>query len=77
MKIRLCQHNKGAEQLVQRLQAEFAGLNIKLKKCVKQCKICKSKPFALVAKQMVFASDTEQLYADLVGLFGRSKQAGK
>jgi uncharacterized protein YuzB (UPF0349 family) len=77
MKIRLCQHNKGAEQLVQRLQTEFSGLNIKLKKCVKQCKICKRQPFAVVAKQVVLASDTEQLYVDIVGLFGQSKHAEK
>ncbi|MDD2500566.1 MAG: DUF1450 domain-containing protein [Geobacter sp.] len=74
MKVRLCQHNKGAEQLVQRLQAEFVDMNIKLKRCVKQCKTCKNQPFALVAKKVVSASDAEQLYADLIGLFKQSKQ---
>ena len=77
MKIRLCQHNKGADQLVQRLQTEFVGLNIKLKKCVKQCKICKSQPFALVAKKVILASDTDRLYADLASLFDQNKQAEK
>lgn len=77
MKIRLCEHNQGAEKLALRLKEQFLGLNIKLKKCVKQCKICKSQPFALVAKKTVLASDTERLYADLVGLFDQSKQAQK
>ncbi|MCE1226964.1 MAG: DUF1450 domain-containing protein [Geobacteraceae bacterium] len=77
MKVRLCQHNKGADQLVQRLQAEFVDLNIKLKKCVKQCKICKKQPFAMVAKKVILASDTDRLYADLVGLFDQIKQAEK
>ena len=77
MKIRLCEHNKDAEQLVQRLQAEFPDMNIKLKKCAKQCKICKRQPFAIVAKQVVFASDAEQLYADLIGLFKQSEQVDK
>lgn len=77
MKVRLCQHNKGAEQLVHRLQAEFVDLNIKLKKCVKQCKICKSQPFALVAKKTVLASDTDGLYVDLIALFDQNKQAEK
>lgn len=77
MKVRLCQHNKGAEQLVLRLQAEFVDLNIKLKKCIKQCKICKSQPFALVAKKVVFASDIDGLYANLIVLFDQSKQAEK
>lgn len=73
MKIRLCQHNQGSEQLLHRLQGQYPDLDSKLKKCTKQCKICKQQPFALFAKELVLASDVETLYARL----GELIEAGK
>lgn len=51
-----------------RLQGQFPDLDIKLKKCAKQCKICKQQPFVLVDKKLFKNNDPELLYNDLVGL---------
>ena len=66
MKIRLCHHNQGADQLLQRLLDQYPGLDAKLKKCVKQCKTCRRQPFALCDKVPVTATDTEELYLKLL-----------
>ena len=61
MKIRLCEHNQGAEKLAKQLKGQFADLNIKIKKCAKQCKTCKHEPFAVVDKNIVKSSNSEDL----------------
>jgi len=61
MKIRLCEHNQGAEKLAKQLNEQFEGLNIKIKKCAKQCKTCKQEPFAVVDKQVIKATDSNVL----------------
>lgn len=61
MKIWLCKHNLGAEKLAKQIEEQFAGLNIKIKKCVKQCKICKQESFVVVNKQVVKATDSNVL----------------
>lgn len=66
MKIRLCHHNQGADQLLQRLQTEQPGLDSKLKKCAKECKTCRRQPFALCDKQLLTAADTDALYTKLL-----------
>lgn len=66
MKIRLCQHNHGAAQRFQRLLAAFPAADCKLKKCVKQCKICKQLPFVLVNQQQLQADSEELLWNLLV-----------
>jgi len=68
MKIRLCERNRGADQLALRLKEQCADLDIKLKKCAKQCKICRHQPFALVDKKLVKNNDPDLLYIDLLGL---------
>jgi uncharacterized protein YuzB (UPF0349 family) len=68
MKIRLCEHNKGAEEFVQRLKGQFSDLDIKLKKCAKQCKTCKKTPFAIIDKNVVIADDFEELYKSILKL---------
>lgn len=73
MKIRLCHHNQGADQLLQRLSAKRPGLDIKLKKCVKQCKTCRRQPFALCDKVLLAATDTEELYMKLLEKIDNSK----
>lgn len=73
MKIRLCEHNQGAEKLALRLKEQFSDLNIKLKKCVKQCKICKRQPFVMVDKQPILASNFDELYDSVVLMFEQNK----
>ena len=68
MKIRFCQHNQGAGLLAQKLLAQRPDLDIKLKKCVKKCKICKQQPFAVVDKRLVMAADGDALYGQLLVL---------
>lgn len=70
MKIRLCQHNQGAELLAERLLAQRPDLDIKLKKCAKKCKICKQQSFAVVDKQLVMAADDDALYGQLLVMMG-------
>jgi|GEM_PF-1234161 uncharacterized protein YuzB (UPF0349 family) len=61
MKIRCCEQNKGATLFVQQLKEQFVDLNIKLKKCAKQCKICKRQPFAVIDKQLVLINSFDEL----------------
>jgi len=61
MKIRLCEHNQGAEKLAKQLEEQFVGLNIKIKKCAKQCKVCRREPFAIANKYLIKASDSGEL----------------
>lgn len=68
MKIRLCEHNQGARQLLQRLSGECPELDIKLKSCVKQCKKCKQLPFALVNKQVIKSNSHDELYTILLSM---------
>lgn len=62
MKIRCCEQNKGATLFVQQLKEQFVDLNIKLKKCVKQCKTCKHQPFAVIDKQPLRFNRFDELY---------------
>lgn len=73
MKIRLCQHNKGADKLADQLLAQYPDLDIKLKKCVKQCKKCKQKPLVMVDKQPFTAADKDELYGLLLALICQKK----
>jgi uncharacterized protein YuzB (UPF0349 family) len=67
-KIRFCEHNKGKGKVVRRLEDEFPDLNIKIKKCVKQCGTCREQPVAVVDKKKVTGKDGDDLYAKLVAL---------
>lgn len=75
MKIRLCHHNQGADQLLQRLLDQYPGLDAKLKKCVKQCKTCKKQPLAVYDHVMLTAASVDELYGKLQKLI--EKQAGQ
>ncbi len=65
MKIRLCHHNQGADQLLQRLLDQYPGLDAKLKKCVKQCKTCKKQPLAVCDHVLLTADSMDDLYANM------------
>lgn len=65
MKIRLCGHTRGADQLLQRLKEALPGNDIKLKPCIKQCKACRRQPYALLDKRPVQAESLEELFEQL------------
>jgi len=73
VKIRLCKHNQGAEKLAKQIEEQFAGLNIKIKKCVKCCKICKQEHFVVVGKKVVKAPDSNVLLIRLKELTGHTE----
>ena len=48
MKVRFCDHNKGATKAYKRLKAERPKLDVKMKDCIKKCGPCHKTPFATV-----------------------------
>jgi uncharacterized protein YuzB (UPF0349 family) len=62
VKIRFCEHNKGKGKVLRRLEEEFPDLNVKIKKCVKQCGSCREQPLAVVDKVKVTGKDSDDLY---------------
>lgn len=68
MKIRFCEHNKGKGKVLRRLEEEFPDLNIKTKKCVKQCGTCREQPVAVVDKVKVTGKDGDDLYLKIIEL---------
>jgi len=48
MKIRFCENNEGSRATFKRLITEYPELDIKRKKCLKNCGACNSSLFALV-----------------------------
>ena len=64
MKIRFCEHSpKGKSRLVKQLAAEFPGLDVKVKGCCKQCKICRKTAFCVLDVQHVLTAATwDELY---------------
>ena len=68
MKIRFCEHNKGKGKIFRQLEEEFPGVNIKIKKCVKQCGACRETPMAVVDKKKLTARDGDELYRKIVEL---------
>lgn len=67
-KIRFCENNKGKGKVLRRLEEEFPDLNIKVKKCVKQCSSCRETPMAVVDKVKVTGRDGEELYTRILEL---------
>lgn len=74
MKIRFCENNKGKGKVIRRLEDEFPGLDIKIKKCVKQCGSCREMPIAVVDKKKVSGRDGNDLYEKILDLI--RKDAG-
>lgn len=72
MKIRLCQHNDGAEQRLARLREQYPEADLKLKSCAKQCKTCKKQPFAIVDKHFFKADNEEKLWHVVVDAIKQS-----
>lgn len=66
MKIRFCEHNKGAGKVFKKLKENYPELNIKRKDCLKSCDSCKKSPVALVEGKTINAADGEELYDRIV-----------
>lgn len=66
MKIRFCDHNKGKGKVFRALSEENPDLNIKIKKCIKQCGVCRDTPVATVDNVRVVGKDGDALYLALV-----------
>lgn len=64
MKIRFCEHSpKGKSKLAKQLAQEFPGLDVKVKGCCKQCKICRETAFCVLDMQHVLTAATwDELY---------------
>ena len=75
MKIRFCEHNKGKGKVLRRLEEEFPGLNLKVKKCIKQCGSCREQPVAVVDKVKVTGKDGDDLYAKLRALIRKDSDS--
>jgi len=74
MKIRFCENNKGKGKVIRRLEEEFPGLNIKMKKCIKQCGMCREQPVAVVDKKKVTGRDGDELYARIIELIRKNTE---
>lgn len=68
MKIRFCEHNKGKGKVIRQLEENFSDLDIKVKKCVKQCGSCGEQPVAVVDKVKVTGKDGDELLARITEL---------
>jgi uncharacterized protein YuzB (UPF0349 family) len=66
VKVRFCEHNKGKGKVLRRLEEEFPDLNVKIKKCVKQCSSCREQPIAVVDKIKVTGKDADDLFEKIV-----------
>lgn len=71
-KVRFCEHNKGKGKVLRKLEEEFPDLNVKIKKCIKQCGSCREQPVAVVDKAKVTGKDADDLYAKIVELIQKS-----
>jgi uncharacterized protein YuzB (UPF0349 family) len=66
MKVRFCDHNKGATRVYKRLKAERPKLDVKMKDCIKKCGPCHKTPFATVDGKTVCAIDADELFRKII-----------
>jgi len=62
MKIRFCENNEGSRGTFKRLLVECPELDIKRKKCVKNCGACNSSLFVLVDGMVLRGRNPDELY---------------
>jgi uncharacterized protein YuzB (UPF0349 family) len=74
MKIRFCENNENSGVTFKRLRAEYPDLDIKRKKCLKNCGACNSSLFAVVDGITLRGRNGEELYLKLSELL---ETAGK
>jgi uncharacterized protein YuzB (UPF0349 family) len=61
MKVRFCEHNKGAAKICKRLKESYPKLDVKLKDCIKKCGPCHKTLFAVVDGKTISALDGDEL----------------
>jgi len=66
VKVRFCENNEGTGQLFKRLIAEYPELDIKRKKCLKNCGVCNSSLFAVVDGMPLRGRSGEELYLKIL-----------
>jgi uncharacterized protein YuzB (UPF0349 family) len=66
MRIRLCEHNKGATKVYKKLKEAFPRMDVKMKDCIKKCGPCHKTMFAVVDGKTVCAIDAEELFKKIV-----------
>jgi len=68
MKIRFCENNEGSRVIFKRLIAACPALDIKRKKCVKNCGTCNSSLFALADGMVLRGRSADELYQKVLEL---------
>ncbi len=60
MKVRVCEHSpKGKNKFVKELQQQFPHYDVKVKKgCLKRCKLCKERPYAVLDDSTAISGET-------------------
>ncbi len=71
MKVRFCDHNKGATIVCRRLKTEHSKLDVKMKDCIKKCGPCHKTLFAVVDGKTLCALDAEELYRKIMEELGK------
>jgi len=66
MKVRFCEHNKGASKVAKRLRDAFPRLDVKVKDCIKKCGPCHKTRFAVVDGKTIRAVDADEVYRKIV-----------
>lgn len=64
MKIKLCRHNRWTDELQSRLNEQCTG-ELKVKDCLKQCKICRKQPLVQLKKQVLTGEAPDELIRQL------------
>lgn len=76
MKVRFCENNEGSGAVFKRLRAAYPQLDVKRKKCLKNCGICSTILFARVDGTPVRGKNCEDLFLKIVGLLAGKIEPG-
>ncbi len=68
MKVRFCNNNKGKGGVIRQLAEEWSELDLKIKKCLGECRQCAKVPFARVNGELVIGRDGDELLQKIVSL---------
>jgi uncharacterized protein YuzB (UPF0349 family) len=66
MKVRFCEHNKGAAKVYKRLEASHPKMDVKMKDCIKKCGPCHKALIAVVDGKTICALDADELYRKIL-----------
>lgn len=69
MKLRVCKNSpKGRNRFARELAEAFPGLDIKVKGCVKQCRLCREQPFVMIDGTALAGATWEELKTKIESL---------